>query len=282
MDLLTSNALLRSYFLLPHRLLNRSFSRLAMRSRPAWAVQAAIRAWTHRSQLDLRDFEEGPFATVQEFFLRRLREGARPLQAGLCSPVDGEVFAAGALLPGTTLVVKGQRLSVERLVNGRAHRASLSSYEGGHYVAIFLSPRGYHHIHMPVAGRLLRCQWLAGRYFPQNAVALRHIPAVYERNERAVLFCAAPDAGQFILVLVGASLVGGIHLADVPVERWRHGQPTELDLQYDKGQRLAHFSFGSTVVLLFPRGSVQRLVVEAGDAVRMGQPLGELNPLPDL
>ena len=282
MNLHQSAPFLRAYRLFPHRLLNRLTAQLMTARRPGFAVQAAIRLWIRRAAIDMDDFAPASYSTLEEFFLRRLREGARPLQAGLCSPVDGEVFAAGALSPGTTLVVKGQRLSVERLVNGRVHQAPLSSYEGGHYVAIFLSPRGYHHIHMPVAGRLLRCQWLAGRYFPQNAVALRHIPAVYERNERAVLFCAAPDAGQFILVLVGASLVGGIHLADVPVERWRHGQPTELDLPYDKGQRLAHFSFGSTVVLLFPRDSVQRLGVQAGDAVRMGQPLGELNPLPAL
>lgn len=282
MNLHQTAPFLRAYRLFPHRLLNQLAARLMTAQRPEFAVQAAIRLWIRRAAIDMSDFAPESYRTLEEFFLRRLREGARPLAAGLCSPVDGEVFAAGALAPGTTLMVKGQRLSVERLVNGRVHRAPLSSYEGGHYVAIFLSPRGYHHIHMPLAGQLLRCQWLAGRYFPQNAVALRHIPAVYERNERAILFCAAPDAGQFIMILVGASLVGGIHLAEIPAELWRHPQPTELGLKYAKGQRLAHFSFGSTVVLLFPRGSVRRLVVGAGDAVRMGQQLGELNPLPDL
>lgn len=268
---------LRAYRLFPHRLLNHACARLMTAERPAVAVQAAIRLWIRRAEIDMADFVPEPHRTLESFFLRRLRPGARPLGEGLCSPVDGEVFAAGVLHAGAELVVKGQRLSVERLVNGRSHHAPLAAYVGGHYIAIFLSPRGYHHIHMPVAGRLMGCQWIPGRYFPQNAVALRHIPRVYERNERAALFLATRAATPFIMVMVGASLVGGIHLAALPRESWVAPQPMTIDLPYDKGQRLGHFSFGSTVVLLLPPGLTTELQVAVGEAVRMGQPLARLS-----
>jgi phosphatidylserine decarboxylase len=129
---------------------------------------------------------------------------------------------------------------------------------------------------MPVAARLVRCQWIPGRYFPQNAVALQHIQAVYERNERATLFCETATRRPFLMVLVGASLVGGIHLADLPREQWVSPRPTQVDRPYDQGQRIAHFSFGSTVVLLFPRGVLSRLLVSAGAQVQMGQPIAQL------
>lgn len=276
MSLHQSAWFLRAYHLFPHRLLNQLCARLMVAEQPAFAVQAAIRLWIRRSRIDMSDFVAEPHRTLESFFLRRLRPGARPLSAGLCSPVDGEVFAAGTVRAGATLLVKGQRLSLERLVNGRSHHAQLCAYEGGHYLAIFLSPRGYHHIHMPVTGRLRGCQWIPGRYFPQNAVALQHIPAVYERNERLALFCAAADATPFLMILVGASLVGGIHLADLPRPRWATARPTTVELPYEKGQRLAHFSFGSTVVLLFPPGYLAELQVGVGDAVRMGQALAWL------
>jgi len=269
---------LRGYRFLPHRLLNQATAQVMRARRPRWAVQAAIRAWVARDRIRLEDFEREPWSTVEEFFLRRLRPGARPIGAGLVSPVDGRVVDSGEIAPGRTLEVKGRPISVERLVNGarRRHALPLEAYTGGRYAVIFLSPQGYHRVHAPESGTLTGCQWLPGRFFPQNDDALTHIDAVYERNERAVLRLRLDAGPECLLVMVGASLVGGIELEGLARPQWVGARPLPLALRRDKGAELGHFRFGSTVVVLLPRGAARRLHVTTGAPVAMGQPLIEL------
>lgn len=276
MSLLRSVVFLRSYGLLPHRLLNRAAARLARVCRPRWAVDAAIRLWIRHACIDMRDFEERSYSSVEDFFLRRLRPGARPLAEGFVSPVDGRVVGGGAIESDTVLHVKGRRVSVGGLVNGRRHDLPLRDYEGGTYTAIFLSPHGYHRIHMPVNGQLVGCHWVPGRFFPQNEAALRHISGVYERNERAVLRCRIDGGPEFLLVLIGASLVGGIHLEGMSRSAWIRPEPVALSRQRVKGEEIGHFTFGSTVVVLMRRGSVRRLLPGHGTNIRMGEALFEL------
>ncbi len=242
---------LSAYRFLPHRLLNHATAQLARAERPRWMVQKAIRTWIESEDIDLADFEERDYRTVEEFFLRRLKPGARPIGDGLVSPVDGQVVDVGEIASGHTLMVKGRPISVERLVNGRLHALPLDDYLGGHYVVIFLSPRGYHYVHLPETATIEHVQWLPGRFFPQNDDALEHIDAVYERNERAVLALSTHS----LLVMVGASLVGGIRVTGGT----------------RKGDELGHFTFGSTVVLLYPRGALATLDVVNGQRLRMGQ-----------
>jgi phosphatidylserine decarboxylase len=253
---------LRAYRFLPHAMINRATARLMRAERPRWLVDAAIRAWIARDGIDMADYQEEAWPSVERFFLRRLKPGARPLGEGLVSPVDGRVVDVGTIRRGRTILVKDRPISVERLVNGRRHALPLADYEGGHYAVIFLSPRGYHRVHMPFAGTLTARQWLPGRFFPQNDDALVHIDAVYERNEREVLSLDVEGSGPALLVMVGASLVGGIHVGGLR--------------RRDKGEELGHFSFGSTVVLLFRRGAVKRLAVTHGQALVMGQSIGAL------
>lgn len=276
MNIHQAPAFLRLYHLLPHRLLNLAVARLLTAQRPAVAVQAAIRYWIEHAQIDMSDFADVSYRTVEDFFLRELKTGTRPLGAGVVSPVDGELFAAGTITESAMLRVKGQQLSLSRLLNGRHHRASLSGFIGGRYLAIFLRPRGYHYIHLPLPARLVRCQWIPGRFFPQNEVALSYIPRVYERNERAALFWQTePEQGSlpFATVLVGASLVGGIHLAGIPQPQWQTPEATSWQRDYAKGERLGHFSFGSTVVLLLPKSLSAPCLVQVGQMVQQGQPL---------
>jgi phosphatidylserine decarboxylase len=265
---------LRAYELLPQRLVNRSVARITAIERPRWAVDAAVRSWVRAERIELDQFEARRFVSLDDFFLRRLRPGARPLGAGFVSPVDGRVLAAGTLSRTTELVVKGQRLSLERIVNAGIHDRDLSAYEGGSYAVVFLSPRGYHRVHLPADGWLRDASWIPGRFFPQNEDALSHIPGVYERNERAVLGCSLAAGSDYLLVMVGASLIGGIHLADLPRDRWVGPNPTELARRHAKGDEIGHFAFGSTVVVLLPAGVARRL--PALGEVRMGQTLFEL------
>ena len=135
-----------------------------------------------------------------------------------------------------------------------------------------LTPHGYHYVHMPIAGTVLDLRWISGRAFPQNQDALRHIPRIYERNERATLRCRSHDGHEFMLVLVGASLIGGIHLRDLRRRDWVRSRPFAWNRRFARGEELGHFSFGSTVVLLVPP-ALAGLPPPLGMALRMGQHL---------
>ena len=267
-------AFLRRYGLLPHRLLNRGLAFFTAARRPAWAVQAAIAAWARIARIDLHDFEERTYSSIDDFFLRPLRQSARPIGRGFVSPADGLVIDAGTLGADSRLRVKGQDLSVDRIVNGRAYDLDLSAYVGGAYAIVFLTPRGYHHVHMPASAVVRDVRWIPGRFFPQNPAALAHVERVYERNERAVLRCALDDGREFLLVLVGASLIGGIHLAAMARADWAIEGPVRVERSYAKGDPIGYFSFGSTVIVFLPRGASER--VHLGAEVHMGEPLFEL------
>lgn len=257
---------LRLYQFLPHRLLNGVMGAIGRARGPRFAIEYTIRRWVERDGIDLDDFVDAPWETLEAFFLRSLRDGARPIGEGLIAPADGIVVSAGACDAGTILQVKGKPISLDRLVHGASSRTiDLAPFQ--RYVTIFLTPRGYHHVHSPIDGELHDARWIPGRFFPQNEDALHHIDAIYERNERAVL-----RLGDLVLVMVGASLIGGIHLRDVERARWVQRAETPIGVRKAKGEAIGHFTFGSTVVTLLPSGYAGALPAP-GTEIRMGQSL---------
>lgn len=253
----------RLYPYLPHRALNRATAALTAARHPRVLVRAAIDAWVRLHGIDLRDFEDRDYVSVDDFFLRRLRPGARPIGEGLVSPADGILVDQGALSESRPLRVKEQTMSLHRLVGASRHGLSLGDYEGGTYAVVFLTPHGYHRVHMPFAGDVTACLSIPGRFFPQNEDALRHIPRIYERNERAVLrLRAGAGEGEMLLVMVGASLVGGIHVNGAG--------------RAEKGDEIGHFAFGSTVVILLPKAARARPRRASGERVKMGETLFDL------
>ncbi|MFT7520441.1 MAG: phosphatidylserine decarboxylase, partial [Kiritimatiellia bacterium] len=252
-----------SYPWLPHRLLNASARILTRSERPRWLVQAAIRAWIKRDQIDMSEAVVTEYATIEAFFLRRLVPGSRTVGEGVIAPADGRVVQRGRIEEDTILQVKGVPMSVQRLVNGSGHDLDTRAFAGGRYITTFLSPRGYHFVHMPMSGLIERVQWIPGRFFPQNEHALQHIAGIYERNERATLFGRDSQGCPFIMVLVGASLIGSIELKGLERSAWVGDSPLRPEWQRDRGDELGHFTFGSTVVLLLPPslpGTTQREV----------------------
>src|SRR5207244_2421179 len=136
---------------------------------------------------------------------------------------------------------------------------------------LFLRPKGYHYVHAPASGVLEDVRWIPGRFFPQNEDALDHIDRVYERNERAVLRLRLPTGDEILMVMVGASVVGGIHvdgIADV-----RQARVIPVGRAVEKGGEIGHFSFGSTVVTILPRGLVSTPAPAIGTVFRMGETL---------
>jgi phosphatidylserine decarboxylase len=263
-----------SYRFLPHRLLNRC-ARWLMRARsPRWLVHLVIRRWIKSAAIPMREFEETSYASVEEFFLRRIRPEARPLEEGWIAPVDGILLAQGRARADTIVQVKGSPVSIPQMVNGSLHHESLAGYEGGSFLTIFLTPHGYHRIHLPCDASIEKVLWLPGRLFPQNEDAIHHIPRIYERNERATLCCRARDGSPFLMTLVGASLIGSIHLKDLPRRAWARTQSYRIAREGRKGDEIAHFSFGSTIVLLLPAQETEvRFAFDEGQAVKMGQSL---------
>ena len=267
-----SAGFLRLYHWLPHGLLGRISRALTTATRPRWAIDLVVQRWISRAAIRMEDYQPGPFPSIEAFFLRRLRPGARPIGDGFVAPANGLVVGAGPIVRGIILQIKGVPLALDRLTSGRGPALPLAAYEGGRYTTIFLTPHGYHRVHMPCAATVVELRWISGRAFPQNADALRHIPRIYERNERATLRCRTDDGHEFLLVMVGASLIGGIHMHGLERRAWVRSRPHAWGRRFERGEELGHFSFGSTIVLLVPPALVgAALPPPLGSAIRMGQ-----------
>jgi len=216
------------------------------------------------------------YATFNDFFTRELKAGVRPLaQATLICPVDGAISQFGRIEGQQIFQAKGREFSSTALVGGDA--ALAAQFENGHFANLYLSPRDYHRIHMPCDGRLVRMIYVPGELFSVNPVTARGVPGLFARNERVV--CVFEGAnGPFVLVLVGATIVGSMAttwhgIINNPragkVCDWRY---EDKSIQLKQGEEMGRFLLGSTVVMLFPKGPLQfNPVWVPGGAVQLGQ-----------
>ncbi len=299
-------AVLRRYGWLPHDLLDGTVAALTSARLPGPLRRAVIAAWVARGGIDLSEVEVEDWPTVEAFFLRQLRPEARPIAAGLVSPVDGFVVCVGAIEEDLALPIKGQRLSLDALLRvaaptaspvgaawrrlrgqvGDEHRvvspvsaAEVESLNGGWHLTVFLTPDGYHHVHCPFDAELVEVGWLPGRTFPQNDDALRIAGPSYARNERAVLRLRHAAGFDALLVMVAASLVGGIDIDGLTRADWMRPTPLPVGRQFRRGERLGCFRFGSTVVVALPPAALAEgpawrpAALAEGAPLRVGQAL---------
>ena len=219
------------------------------------------------------------YASFNDFFTRALTPGARPLAAAdyLC-PVDGAISQFGPITGDQIFQAKGHSYSTQALVGGDATLAA--QFQDGQFATLYLSPRDYHRIHMPIDGNLRRMIYVPGDLFSVNPTTARGVPGLFARNERVV--CVFDSAeGPFVLTLVGATIVGS--MATV----W-HGQvnpprsPQICEWQYEAGQvvlkkgaEMGRFLLGSTVVMLFGKDRVAfNPEWTAARPIRMGEAMG--------
>ncbi len=205
------------------------------------------------------------YASLNDFFSRRLKPGLRPIAKDAdiaVSPVDSMITGIGPIREGQLLQIKGQDYTLEELLN---ESPRLVSYTDGFFMVLYLSPTDYHRIHSPVTGKILEKEHIPGKVYPVNDFGLVHMKRVLSRNERLVTYIRH-DYGELAVVKVGAMNVSSIQYA------------TPLPDCLTRGCDLAYFEFGSTVVLLFENGTfTPRPDLQTGKKVKMGEALGVLH-----
>mgnify|MGYP002142277955 CR=1 FL=1 len=226
------------------------------------------------------------YKSFNEFFTRPLRASARPLAtAAFVSPVDGAISQCGPIVGDQVFQAKGHSYSTQALVGGDATLAA--QFQDGEFATIYLSPKDYHRIHMPSAGRLRRMIHVPGDLFSVNPATARGVPGLFARNERVVCVFDMPAASggkpqQYVLVLVGATIVGSMAtpwhgVVNPPrpgnVREWTYD---DQDLNLKQGDEMGRFLLGSTVVLLWPKNTIAlNPAWQAAQGVRLGEKMGD-------
>ena len=219
------------------------------------------------------------YKSFNEFFTRPLKEGARPQAAAdFISPVDGAISQFGPIERDQIFQAKGHSYSTTALVGG--DRKLAEQFENGSFATLYLSPRDYHRIHMPCAGKLTRMIYVPGELFSVNPTTARGVPGLFARNERVVCVFDS-EFGPFVLTLVGATIVGSMAtvwhgMVNPPrpgvVREWRYD---EQNIVLKKGDEMGRFLLGSTVVMLFPKDTLAFNPDWAPTgAIRMGETMG--------
>ncbi|WP_417068894.1 archaetidylserine decarboxylase [Niveibacterium terrae] len=243
-------------------------------------THAAIRRFVARYRVEMSEAANpdiASYASFNDFFTRALKPGARPIaDSRFICPVDGAISQFGAIEAGRIFQAKGHRYTATELLGGG--EALARPFVDGQFATIYLSPRDYHRIHMPMAGRLTRMIHVPGELFSVNPLTARGVPGLFARNERVVCLFDG-DCGPFALVLVGATIVGSMatvwHGVVNPPRpgRIREWSYEGRNIALEKGQEMGRFLLGSTVVMLFPKDSLAFNPEWApGKPVRLGTP----------
>ena len=279
MSLLTSLT-----YVLPHRLLSSLARRLAYSTSPGvkqWLIDTVVRKFN----VDLAEAAEPDpraYPSFNAFFTRALKPGARVPDAdpsALVMPADGHISQCGAIVDGRIFQAKGQSFTAEELLGDEA---AAEPFRNGLYATVYLSPRDYHRVHMPWAGKLRETVHVPGRLFSVGTAAVAHVPRLFARNERLVCHFDT-DFGPMASVMVGALLVSGVETVWSGEEIPRYGDAITVkdyrgeDIALDRFDEMARFNYGSTVIILLPPG-VAELAPELGaeSPVRLGQTLARL------
>lgn len=219
------------------------------------------------------------YASFNEFFTRALRSDARPLAAAdfIC-PVDGAIIQFGAIEQDQIFQAKGHHYATTALVGGDSKLAA--QFQDGKFATLYLSPKDYHRIHMPCDGRLTRMIYVPGTLFSVNPATARGVPGLFARNERVVCVFETPH-GPMVLTLVGATIVGSMATVwhgVVNPPRTRAVREWHYDTQnivLKKGDEMGRFILGSTVVMLFPKDTLEfNRAWTPADSVEMGEVMG--------
>ncbi len=271
-------------YILPQHGLSKLMYRLARNRFKPWKnlmINSAVRLY----RVDMREAgkeKAADYVSFNDFFTRHLKPGARTWhldEANIISPVDGAISQIGRLAGGALIQAKGRRYRLHQLL--AADDETSERFKDGCYVTLYLSPRDYHRIHMPVSGRLIKSVYVPGRLFAVNNASVRGVDNLFAVNER---FISLFETGSGLLaqIMVGAIFVGS--LQTVWLGQITPAEKRELTVREYKdqmitlkqGQEFGHFNMGSTVILIFEKDKIEWLrELRNNDAVEVGQILGK-------
>lgn len=274
------------HYLLPQLAITRTAGWLAERR---WGVltHAVIKTFVACYQINMAEAQKSraaDYASFNEFFIRPLKDGARPINAEpqtLVLPADGRVSEAGVIEAGRLIQAKGHDFTALELLAG--DEALAAEFSDGLFLTTYLSPRDYHRVHMPCAAALRRMVYVPGELYSVNPFLAQHIPNLFARNER--LICVFDtEFGTMVQILVGATVTASISTVwagvinpprSKSVLQWLYPAEGEGAVRLAKGQEMGAFRLGSTVINLFPKNSIRlNGSLVAGAPVRMGEALG--------
>ncbi|MCC2617339.1 archaetidylserine decarboxylase [Aestuariibacter halophilus] len=272
----------RLQYVLPKHLLSRLVGTLAA-AKAGRLTTALIKAFIKQYRVDMSEAvlsDPEDYATFNDFFTRELRPGLRPFvedDKQLGYPVDGTVSQLGPIDQDRVFQAKGHDYSLTTLLGGNPDIAA--PFIGGEFATIYLSPRDYHRIHMPMDAVLTDMLYVPGELFSVNPLTTENVPGLFARNERVV--CVFDTAhGKMAMVLVGATIVASIETvwagtvtppAGQNVQHWRYPTEGEHAIRLNKGDEMGRFKLGSTVVACFAPDMLAFDGQQAGDVTRLGE-----------
>jgi len=269
-------------YLLPHHALSRIMHAIT-RSEIHWWKTSFTRWFVKQFKVDMSLALEpnlDNYPNFNAFFTRALHTDARPVVTDenmLACPVDGAVSQLGTIKNGRIFQAKGRDYTLLELLGNDTKKAQL--FEDGPFATLYLSPRDYHRIHLPIAGKLTTMTHVPGRLFSVSPSTVRAVPRLFARNERVIAYFDT-DIGPLAMVMVGAIFVASIETvwageitppAGRQIRHWEYDSGTPAH-QFQKGDEIARFNMGSTVILLMGKDAIRWLDnIQATDAVQMGQ-----------
>ncbi|MBB72302.1 MAG: phosphatidylserine decarboxylase [Legionellales bacterium] len=270
-------------YLLPQHLCSRLFGKIA-NSKLSWLKNYLIKNFIRKYHVNMDEAERqdiNTYISFNDFFTRKLKRGARPIDGdhkAITSPADGTISQIGTIQNGQLIQAKGRDFSLTALV---ANQALAKQFDGGNFATIYLSPKDYHRVHMPVQGVLQQMSHIPGKLFSVNNRTAETVDNLFARNERIVSIFKT-EHGPMAVIMIGAFFVASIHMSWAgtisparakTVHDWDY---TNKNIILAKGDEVGHFKFGSTAIVLFPANTMTwQQDMTAGTSVMMGQQLGQ-------
>jgi phosphatidylserine decarboxylase len=271
-------------YILPHHFLSQLMSYFTHCENTSWKnlMISQIIQFYGVNMAEAQQQDINAYRSFNHFFTRSLKEGVRPItnfNNGIACPADGAVSQAGLITEGNIFQAKGKSFTVTELLGGDLQRAA--PFHNGLFSTIYLSPKDYHRLHMPITGRLKEMIHIPGRLFSVNAATANSVPRLFARNERVVCIFET-EIGEMALILVGAIFVSSVetvwHGVVTPptiseVRSWHYQENSPV---LEKGAEMGRFNMGSTIIVLFEKDKAQwQTDFVAGKTVKMGELIGQ-------
>ncbi|WCN13828.1 phosphatidylserine decarboxylase [Marinomonas mediterranea] len=270
----------------PQKALSRFVGRIA-ECENNWVKETFIGQFVKKYNVDMSEaINEDPFSyrNFNDFFTRAIKPELRPItntENSIACPADGAISQLGDIEYGTIYQAKGHNYSLTALLGGDAELST--QFLGGKFATVYLSPKDYHRVHMPLDGKLKKMIHVPGKLFSVNKVTAEQIPSVFARNERTVCIFDT-KAGPMAVILVGAMIVASIETVWVGqttpfskhVTTWDYEKLNDVELK--KGDELGRFKLGSTAIVLFGKDAINwEETLEADTPTKMGMLFGTTN-----